>query len=286
LLLSTGHGIVAQGDASTNEVEIWYSNKSELNVRLSAPGGDEASGWIAPGDAAVLFAFPGGEQAVIASDRRTPWDGDSRISIQLGVGKRENGIRAGAWQIELEARKVGKEDLRDGVRYDAWIERTIPNDAPPYMHSRFADYDESEAITLTTPGTARRAITVASCNNDDPMAVSASSGRGPTRDGRNKPEVTAPGEDIMSSRAGAGQGSPRAAARTQLSGTSMSAPHVVGIVARLLSRHRYLYASEIRDLLVKSAAHADGAGAWGRDGGYGKVDAAKAMKLLEDRLAP
>ena len=66
----------------------------------------------------------------------------------------------------------------------------------------------------------------------------------------------------------------------------MSAPHVVGIVARLLSRHRYLNASEIRDLLVKSAAHPDGAGAWDRDRGYGKVDAAKAAKLLEDRLAP
>ena len=286
LILSTGHGIVAQGDASTNEVEIWYSNKSELKVRLSAPGGDEASAWIAPGDESVLFSFAGGEQAVISSDRRTPWDGDSRISIQLGVGKRENGIRAGAWQIELEAKKVGKEDLEEGVRYDAWIERTIPNDAPPYMHSRFGDYDESEAITLTTPGTARRAITVASCNDDDPAAISASSGRGPTRDGRNKPELAAPGEDITSTRAGAGYGSPRAAARAQLTGTSMSAPHVVGIVARLLSRHRYLYASEIRDLLVKSAAHPDGPGAWDRDRGYGEVDAAKAAKLLEDRLAP
>ena len=231
----------------------------------------------------VLCTFAGGEQVVITSDRRTPWDGDSRISLQLGVGKRENGIRAGAWQIELEARKVGKEDLKEGVRYDAWIERTIPNDAPPYMHSRFGNYDESEAITLTTPGTGRRSITVASCNDGDPMAVSPSSGRGPTRDGRNKPELAAPGEDITSTRAGAGYGSPRAAARAQLSGTSMSAPHVVGIVARLLSRHRYLYASEIRDLLVKSATNAD---AWDRDRGYGKVDAAKAAKLLEDRLAP
>src|SRR5258705_5173185 len=105
-----------------------------------------------------------------------------------------------------------------GVRYDAWIERTIPNDAPPYMHSRFGDYDESEAITLTTPGTARRAITVASCNNGDPTAVSASSGRGPTRDGRNKPELAAPGEDILSTPAGAGEGSPAPAARTPLSG--------------------------------------------------------------------
>jgi hypothetical protein len=57
---------------------------------------------------------------------------------------------------------------------------------------------------------------------------------------------------------------------------------VTGIVARLLSRHRYLYASEIRDLLVKSATHP---GAWDRERGYGKADAAKAVALLEDRLA-
>jgi subtilisin family serine protease len=283
LLLPVGSGMVAQGDPSPNEVEIWYSSASELKVRLRAPGGDEASGWVAPGDS-VVFQFAGGESAVMTSDRHTPWRGDARISLQLSQGKRENGIRAGTWMIELEAKKVGEQDLQDGVRYDAWIERTVA-DAPPYMHSRFGDYDASEAITMTTPGTARQVITVANCSNDDLIAVSASSGRGPTRDGRNKPELSAPGEGITSTAAGAGQGTPRAPARTQMSGTSMSAPHVTGIVARMLSRQNYLFAHEIRKILVESATHSEGPGTWDRDRGYGKVDAAKAMQLLEDRLA-
>jgi len=284
LLLPIGSGMVAQGDPSPNEVEIWYSSDSELKVRLLAPGGDQASGWVAPGDSCVQFQFDGGESVVMASDPRTPWRGDARISLQLSPGTRDNGIRAGTWLIELEAAKVGEQQLQDGVRYDAWIERT-PADAPPYMHSRFGDYDESDAITVTTPGTAREAITVASCNNNDPAAVSAFSGRGPTRDGRNKPELAAPGEEIASTGAGAGHGTPRAPARTRMSGTSMSAPHVTGIVARLLSRQNYLFAHEIREILVESATRSDGTGTWDRDGGYGKVDAAKAMKLLEDRLA-
>jgi subtilisin family serine protease len=282
LVLPIAHGVVAQGDPSPNEVEIWYARGSELRVQLRAPGGDEASGWIASGGT-VQFQFAGGESALIASDRRTPWKGDARISIQLSPGKRDNGIRAGTWSIELEATKVG-EHLPEGLRYDAWIERT-PADAPPYMSSRFGDYQASDAITMTTPGTARQAITVASCNEDDPAVVSDFSGRGPTRDGRNKPELAAPGEEITSTAAGAGYGKPRAPARVQMSGTSMSAPHVTGIVARLLSRQHYLFAHEIREILAESATHPGGPGAWDRDGGYGELDAAGAMRRLEDRHA-
>ncbi len=282
LLLPIGSGVVAQADPSPNEVEIWYARDCELRVRLRAPGEDQASSWVAPGDAPLEFDFSGGEKVVITSDRRTPWGGDARISIQLSLGERSNGIRAGTWLIELEAARVG-EGPEQAVRYDAWIERA-PAEAPGYMQSRFADYEESDAITLTTPGTARQAITVASCNNDAPAAVSAFSGRGPTRDGRNKPELVAPGEGITSTGAGAGYGKPRVSARRQMSGTSMSAPHVTGVVARLLSRQNYLFAQEIREILVESAARSE-PGPWDRNQGYGEVDAAEAIRCLEARHA-
>src|SRR5258706_15864661 len=42
LILSTGHGIVAQGAASTNEMVLWLSNKTEIKVLPSAPGGGTA----------------------------------------------------------------------------------------------------------------------------------------------------------------------------------------------------------------------------------------------------
>ena len=131
---------------------------------------------------------------------------------------------------------------------------------------------------MTTPGTARHAIAVASCKNAVAQAISDFSGCGPTRDGRDKPDVAAPGEPITSTKAGAGRGNPPAPARLPMAGTSMSAPHVAGIVAHF-ERNHYLTADEIRKILVDSADR----GTWARDWGYGEVDAAKAIRLLEGK---
>ena len=64
----------------------------------------------------------------------------------------------------------------------------------------------------------------------------------------------------------------------------MSAPHVTGVVARLLSRHRYLTADEIRTILVDSANKPAGVVDWDPKWGYGTVDAARAMQLLDEML--
>jgi subtilisin family serine protease len=283
LFLPTPGAVISHGDPTPNEVEIWYPVGSSLRVRLHAPRQDQSSEWVEPASS-VVFKFDGGEEAIIDSDDRTPWGGAARIYIRLSPGTRENGIRAGAWVVELEATKAGPNEPPEGVRYDAWIERTIPDQGPRHMRSRFKDFDETNAITMTTPGTARRAITVASCNSNAPVEVSEFSGRGPTRDGRNKPDVAAPGEPVASTNAGAGRGAPPAPARRQMQGTSMSAPHVAGVVARLLSRNHYLSADEIRRILVDSASHPAGPGVWDRNWGYGEVNVVKAMKLLAEKL--
>jgi subtilisin family serine protease len=171
------------------------------------------------------------------------------------------------------------------VRFDAWIERTVPDPGmvEPELWSRFADYDPNEAITLTTPATARSAITVASCPTAGAVRASPFSSRGPTRDRRDKPEIAAPGELIESSGAGAraDNGLPL---RVAMEGTSMAAPHVTGVVARLLGRQHDLRAERIRELLVKSAVRPTGSD-WDRNRGHGKVDAEAAMKLLERSLS-
>jgi hypothetical protein len=70
----------------------------------------------------------------------------------------------------------------------------------------------------------------------------------------------------------------------------MAAPHIAGVVARLLARQHYLTWEEIRDLLVRSAVLPAGvlpAGVeppWEGQWGYGRVNAARAMQLLEARL--
>ena len=65
------------------------------------------------------------------------------------------------------------------------------------------------------------------------------------------------------------------------SGTSMACPHVTGVVARMLGRNAHLKAEKIRELLVKSATPPPG-GKWHPKWGYGKVNAARAVALVED----
>ena len=69
-----------------------------------------------------------------------------------------------------------------------------------------------------------------------------------------------------------------------MQGTSMSAPHVTGVIARLFSRHSFLNADEVHAILTDSADHPGCKGLWDRGWGYGKVNVAEAVKLLEDRF--
>ena len=100
---------------------------------------------------------------------------------------------------------------------------------------------------VNDPGNAERAITVGSTHRDAPHAygVSFFSSKGPTGDGRCKPDLVAPGERITSCAAGEklraviGDADPGATAvYVEDSGTSMAAPHVSGIIAAFLSARR------------------------------------------------
>jgi serine protease AprX len=87
------------------------------------------------------------------------------------------------------------------------------------------------SISITDPGNAEKVITVGSTHGERPhtYGVSYFSSRGPTGDGRAKPDLVAPGEKITSAVPGAGL-------RT-MDGTSQAAPHVSGACALLMARH-------------------------------------------------
>jgi subtilisin family serine protease len=104
--------------------------------------------------------------------------------------------------------------------------------------------------TINDPGNAESAITVGATHRDSPYTygVSYFSSKGPTGDGRLKPDLVAPGERITS--CGAGRRLEKAKAGVKLpegdsiayymedSGTSMAAPHVSGAIAAFLSIRR------------------------------------------------
>jgi subtilisin family serine protease len=98
-------------------------------------------------------------------------------------------------------------------------------------------------LSINDPANLEDCIAVGSVNKLSPHSygVSYFSSRGPTADGRCKPDVVAPGEKILSCRhqfpAPPKKGTPRLETfYVEMSGTSMAAPHVSGILAAFLSK--------------------------------------------------
>ncbi|WFE28633.1 S8 family peptidase [Solwaraspora sp. WMMD791] len=142
--------------------------------------------------------------------------------------------------------------------------------------------------TINDPGNAERAITVGSTHRDMPhtYGVSYFSSKGPTGDGRAKPDLVAPGERIVSCAAGArltaalsGWTGPPVAVYLEESGTSVAAPHVSGAVAAFLSVRREFIGQpdRVKQVLLDTAVPL------GRDRrfqGRGLVDLLRALQAV------
>jgi len=149
--------------------------------------------------------------------------------------------------------------------------------------------------TINDPGNAELAITVGSTHRDSPYmyGVSYFSSKGPTGDGRLKPDLVAPGERITSCGAGkslqtaiesagpaakAANGE-RLAYYTEDSGTSMAAPHVSGAIAAFLSIRREFIGRplEVKRIFTSTASQL------GRERyfeGHGLVDLVRAIQSI------
>jgi subtilisin family serine protease len=91
------------------------------------------------------------------------------------------------------------------------------------------------SLSITDPANAEVAIAVGSVHKSKPhtYGVSYFSSKGPTGDGRPKPDMVAPGEKVISCSIHLDQGYEY----EERSGTSMAAPHVSGAIAAFLSAH-------------------------------------------------
>jgi len=106
--------------------------------------------------------------------------------------------------------------------------------------------------TVGSPGCAKSVITIGATTKAD--LVASFSSRGPTRDGRVKPDVCFPGASIVACRAaGTTMGTPVDALYTSASGTSMATPHAAGACALLLQAKPGLSPQQIKDILMNTA---------------------------------
>lgn len=229
------------------EFELWYPRIARLAVELIAPDGT-VFGPVEPGDNLPLGS---GDVVIFISNRLDdPNNGDNVIGIWIA-----DRVSGGDWSVRLTARGNGD------VAYHAWIERS------DRAQSRFAMPVPTH--TLGSISTGRHSIAVGSFDAHKPsMPLSSFSSCGPTRDGREKPELSAPGHAVIAARSRTGTGV------TRKSGTSMAAPAVTGLIALIYADSLHsgteLPIVDLRAKLTASLVRSPPSGAAGRwDERYG-----------------
>jgi serine protease AprX len=146
--------------------------------------------------------------------------------------------------------------------------------------------EAGQMLSINDPGNADLAITVGSTHRQSPhtFGISYFSSKGPTSDGRRKPEVVAPGEKVISAASSQKAASIALAGLNgahfgylEDTGTSMAAPHVSGVLAAFLSvKREYIGQPEkTRDLLMQSAMDL------GRDPSFQGAGLVDLMKLIQ-----
>jgi subtilisin family serine protease len=104
--------------------------------------------------------------------------------------------------------------------------------------------------------------------------IHLSSSQGPTRDDRYKPDVAAPGTDIV-----AAQGFSGEEEWIAMTGTSMASPYVTGVAGLMLAAQRELTASQIVGIMQRTAKPLPGRGfPWTNDGGFGCINAVECVR--------
>ncbi|MGL5752077.1 MAG: S8 family serine peptidase [Paraclostridium sp.] len=183
-----------------------------------------------------------------------PYSLSSRITFELSSNLQ---ITPGVWTVVFEPKEivVGNVDMY------------LPTSEGLSKDTKFLE--PSEILTVTVPGTATKVITVGSFNSRTDTR-SPFSGEGDFDTGVYKPDLLAPGEDIVSFLPGGTSGA--------LTGTSMATPHVTGVCSLLMQwgivdgNDPFLYSQKTRALLNENARRRNDIDYPNSSYGYGFLD--------------
>ncbi|MGF0114909.1 S8 family serine peptidase [Promicromonospora sp. Marseille-Q5078] len=257
-----------------------------------AAGHDGTGSTVAVLDTGVDAAHPDLADVVTTTESFVPGEtvtdvhghGTHVASTVAGSGAADGGVHRGVAPGADVA--VGKVLSDEGYGLDSWIiagmewaSRTVDADVVSMSLGDDSRHDQTDPIaqavnsltaetdalfvvaagnaggtgTVSSPGTADAALTVAATDDRDELASFSSRGPRGLDDGL-KPDLAAPGVDITAARSqfSSGSGSYRT-----MSGTSMATPHVAGAAAILAAAYPGWDAARIKDALMSSSVGLD-----------------------------
>ncbi len=293
-------------------LDIWYPQEGIINFAIGGFNtGDNwitQTGWIGPGNRLSNFKFKNGATGKVyglvtidASEQNNAFNHDRHVYIKIDNSNRAYDLSANAITWVLLTKGSGD--------FDGWLfdSNSSFSDFSGQLNSVQYVAGDSKS-TVAIPGTATRVITVgayttktswiaADGNNYRVNATlddrSFFSSIGPTRDGRIKPDISAPGFVIASSMSQDADIAEVAPARILpdqqhwvIQGTSMAAPHVTGAVALLLQQKGNRSPEELLSILQDHAGQDEFTGAAPNEyWGAGKLDVFAALAGTVSRVS-
>jgi subtilisin family serine protease len=227
--------VTNDADVTPNELEVWYSGGDRFRVQVESPTGMQSAPVYLDEQAELVES----ETVVGRLYHRAgdPNNRDNHIDLFL-----DPWAPAGSWLVTLQALEA-----RNGI-FHAWLER---DEACADCQAHFARDDADVSSTIGTLASTHLPIVVGAYASGSPGRELASfSSSGPCRDGRRKPDLVAPGVEILGAQSAPRNGRRSLGALTRKSGTSFASPHVAGAVALCLQRSPYLTSSDIRTLVL------------------------------------
>jgi subtilisin family serine protease len=279
----------ASAGTGTNQFvfDLWLNSNTGVSVSATSPDGYTASApYVLAGSTGDGSNVADGLFSVFNSPSYTA---DGAWNVQLWV--RDNGVnypKAGTWTLTVT-------NPGSAVRYDGWLAtRTVGSGIVTLTGG---DVNETVAMPATASGAISAAAYVTKWTwpvyataqyvyngTDRTGNIATFSSIGPTRDGRQKPDLAAPGQGIAAALSSfedtTGLASIIYPGQKHFidQGTSMAAPHITGASALILGAFPTATASAIKNLFTGGAVVDAFTGTvpnpvWG----YGKLDVLQAM---------
>jgi subtilisin family serine protease len=257
--------VTSEADVTPNELELWYPGEDEFVISLESPAGSRHPALELGEQADVLEG--GRVVGRLYHRERDPNNLDNHVELFLYPW-----APAGAWDVTIEALRASN------GRFHAWLER---DEACSDCQARFAAPNADSQTTTGTIANGHATLVVGAYDaSSRSRELAPFSSSGPTRDGRRKPDLVAPGVQVLAARSAPRDDRRSEGLLARKSGTSFAAPHVTGAVALLLEGAPRLTSAQIRALLLKTTEPSRMNDRTSPRLGHGYLDIARAVETL------